>query len=248
MLEPDQLAELTLSRLSAGSRARGSEGRRQCGPDPRAPRPGAIHQQSQFREDGLRRRPGGPRRRGDRRPGQRPGGHRPAGGSRIRGRGERRSRCTTPCTAPLPRRRHLHRRRGSRRLPGAGGRDAEDQEVGGQDAARARRGRRTSWHRSRRSTSGRPFVVGFAAETENVEENARAKLARKRVDMIAANRVGDGLAFDCDDNSLLVAVGRRPRGDRELRQARACSPAGGADCESPRLAAARRRRSQRSDG
>lgn len=52
--------------------------------------------------------------------------------------------------------------------------------------------------------SGRPFVVGFAAETENVEENARAKLARKRVDMIAANRVGDGLAFDCDDNSLLV--------------------------------------------
>jgi phosphopantothenoylcysteine decarboxylase/phosphopantothenate--cysteine ligase len=53
-------------------------------------------------------------------------------------------------------------------------------------------------------TSGRPFVVGFAAETENVEENARAKLARKRADMIAANRVGDGLAFDCDDNSLLV--------------------------------------------
>jgi phosphopantothenoylcysteine decarboxylase/phosphopantothenate--cysteine ligase len=53
-------------------------------------------------------------------------------------------------------------------------------------------------------TSGRPFVVGFAAETENVEENARAKLVSKRADMIAANRVGDGLAFDCDDNSLLV--------------------------------------------
>jgi phosphopantothenoylcysteine decarboxylase/phosphopantothenate--cysteine ligase len=52
--------------------------------------------------------------------------------------------------------------------------------------------------------SGRPFVVGFAAETENVEDNARAKLARKRADMIAANRVGDGFAFDCDDNSLLV--------------------------------------------
>lgn len=52
--------------------------------------------------------------------------------------------------------------------------------------------------------SDRPFVVGFAAETENVEENARAKLNRKRADMIAANRVGDGLAFDCDDNSLLV--------------------------------------------
>jgi phosphopantothenoylcysteine decarboxylase/phosphopantothenate--cysteine ligase len=53
-------------------------------------------------------------------------------------------------------------------------------------------------------TSGRPFVVGFAAETENVEENARAKLVRKRADMIAANQVGDGIAFDCDDNALLV--------------------------------------------
>ncbi len=52
--------------------------------------------------------------------------------------------------------------------------------------------------------SGRPFVVGFAAETENVEENARAKLARKGADMIAANRVGDDLAFDRDENSLIV--------------------------------------------
>lgn len=52
--------------------------------------------------------------------------------------------------------------------------------------------------------SGRPFVVGFAAETENLEDNARAKLAHKGVDMIAANRVGDALAFDSDDNSLLV--------------------------------------------
>ena len=51
---------------------------------------------------------------------------------------------------------------------------------------------------------GRPFVVGFAAETENLEENARTKLAQKGVDMVAANRVGDALAFDRDDNSLLV--------------------------------------------
>lgn len=50
----------------------------------------------------------------------------------------------------------------------------------------------------------RPFVVGFAAETERVEEHARAKLARKRLDLIAANRVGDGLAFDRDDNALVV--------------------------------------------
>lgn len=50
----------------------------------------------------------------------------------------------------------------------------------------------------------RPFVVGFAAETSDVEHNARAKLKRKRLDMIAANQVGDGIAFDCEDNALTV--------------------------------------------
>jgi phosphopantothenoylcysteine decarboxylase/phosphopantothenate--cysteine ligase len=50
----------------------------------------------------------------------------------------------------------------------------------------------------------RPFVVGFAAETNDVEENARAKLKRKKLDMIAANQVGDGIAFDCEDNALTV--------------------------------------------
>lgn len=52
--------------------------------------------------------------------------------------------------------------------------------------------------------SKRPFVVGFAAETDHVEENARGKLKRKKLDMIAANHVGDGIAFDCDDNALTV--------------------------------------------
>jgi phosphopantothenoylcysteine decarboxylase/phosphopantothenate--cysteine ligase len=50
----------------------------------------------------------------------------------------------------------------------------------------------------------RPFVVGFAAETQDVEDNARVKLKRKKLDMIAANRVGDGVAFDCEDNALTV--------------------------------------------
>ena len=49
-----------------------------------------------------------------------------------------------------------------------------------------------------------PFLVGFAAETENVERNALAKLNGKNLDMIAANKVGDGLAFDKDDNALTV--------------------------------------------
>src|SRR6186713_201741 len=50
----------------------------------------------------------------------------------------------------------------------------------------------------------RPFVVGFAAETETVEQHARTKLLKKNLDAIAANEVGDAKAFDCDDNELVV--------------------------------------------
>jgi phosphopantothenoylcysteine decarboxylase/phosphopantothenate--cysteine ligase len=67
--------------------------------------------------------------------------------------------------------------------------------------------------------SPRPFVVGFAAETQNVERNALAKLEAKRLDMIAANQVGDGLAFDCDDNALTVYW---PGGKQELARAPKC--------------------------
>ncbi len=52
--------------------------------------------------------------------------------------------------------------------------------------------------------SPRPFVVGFAAETGNVETNARHKLESKSLDMIAANLVGVDCGFDRDDNALLV--------------------------------------------
>jgi phosphopantothenoylcysteine decarboxylase/phosphopantothenate--cysteine ligase len=48
------------------------------------------------------------------------------------------------------------------------------------------------------------LVVGFAAETENVEQNARGKLLKKNLDMIAANEVGDAKAFECEDNHLIV--------------------------------------------
>ena len=50
----------------------------------------------------------------------------------------------------------------------------------------------------------RPFVVGFAAETDNVEQYAKDKLIAKKLDMIAANKVGDGLGFGVDDNALSV--------------------------------------------
>jgi phosphopantothenoylcysteine decarboxylase/phosphopantothenate--cysteine ligase len=58
------------------------------------------------------------------------------------------------------------------------------------------------------------LVVGFAAETSDVERNARGKLEAKRLDMIAANRVGvEGSGFESDDNALSVYWSG---GEREL--------------------------------
>ncbi|GKX55660.1 phosphopantothenoylcysteine decarboxylase [Leminorella grimontii] len=51
--------------------------------------------------------------------------------------------------------------------------------------------------------AARPFVVGFAAETQNVEEYARSKLARKNLDLICANDVSrPGQGFNSDSNAL----------------------------------------------
>jgi phosphopantothenoylcysteine decarboxylase/phosphopantothenate--cysteine ligase len=50
----------------------------------------------------------------------------------------------------------------------------------------------------------RPFVVGFAAETDAMEQHAREKMLRKNLDMIAANEVSHTKGFDCEDNALLV--------------------------------------------
>ena len=50
----------------------------------------------------------------------------------------------------------------------------------------------------------RPFCVGFAAETQDIEKYALSKLEKKKVHMIAANQVGDGRAFDSDTNKLTV--------------------------------------------
>ncbi|HEV7433209.1 MAG TPA: bifunctional phosphopantothenoylcysteine decarboxylase/phosphopantothenate--cysteine ligase CoaBC [Steroidobacteraceae bacterium] len=63
----------------------------------------------------------------------------------------------------------------------------------------------------------RVFVVGFAAETDAVEQHALEKLQRKNLDMIAANDVGSSQAFDCEDNALLVLW--RGGGRAELKRA-----------------------------
>lgn len=60
-------------------------------------------------------------------------------------------------------------------------------------------------------------LVGFAAETDEVESYAREKLARKRLDLIVAN---DARAFDSDDNEVLV-IGADGRSERLARMSKA---------------------------
>ncbi|OOF67901.1 bifunctional phosphopantothenoylcysteine decarboxylase/phosphopantothenate--cysteine ligase CoaBC [Rodentibacter caecimuris] len=48
----------------------------------------------------------------------------------------------------------------------------------------------------------RPFTVGFAAETQNITDYAKDKLQRKRLDMICANDVSNGKAFNSEQNAL----------------------------------------------
>lgn len=48
------------------------------------------------------------------------------------------------------------------------------------------------------------FVVGFAAETTEVVNYAKNKLAAKKADMIIANQVGGGLGFEADSNQVII--------------------------------------------
>ena len=51
----------------------------------------------------------------------------------------------------------------------------------------------------------RPYVVGFAAETDNLIDNAKKKLTNKRLDLIVANDVSDkNIGFDSDDNEVTL--------------------------------------------
>ena len=72
-----------------------------------------------------------------------------------------------------------------------------------------------------RGESSKPFLVGFAAETESLIESASEKLRSKRVDMVVANDVTQaGAGFDVDTNvATLVTrdniepVTKRPKRD-----------------------------------
>lgn len=55
----------------------------------------------------------------------------------------------------------------------------------------------------------KPYTVGFAAETQDVESYALGKLKNKKLDMIAANNVAiSGQGFNADDNALTVYDGK----------------------------------------
>ncbi|PLC58700.1 bifunctional phosphopantothenoylcysteine decarboxylase/phosphopantothenate--cysteine ligase CoaBC [Photobacterium carnosum] len=63
-------------------------------------------------------------------------------------------------------------------------------------------------------TEQRPFTVGFAAETQNVEHYARGKLTTKNLDLICANDVSvQGQGFNSDTNALHLYW---PNGDKAL--------------------------------
>ncbi len=67
----------------------------------------------------------------------------------------------------------------------------------------------------------RPFCVGFAAESENVLDYARAKLVAKKLDLIVANRAQDALGADGNDITLIDADGATALGQAtKLEQAR----------------------------
>ncbi|WP_288131915.1 bifunctional phosphopantothenoylcysteine decarboxylase/phosphopantothenate--cysteine ligase CoaBC [Microbulbifer sp.] len=65
--------------------------------------------------------------------------------------------------------------------------------------------------------SKRPFVVGFAAETEQVVDHAKDKLARKNLDMIVANDVSDPEGGFNSDRNQVVVIDRD--GEQALSQA-----------------------------
>ena len=56
----------------------------------------------------------------------------------------------------------------------------------------------------------RPYVVGFAAETNDLIENAKTKFKNKGLDLVVANDVSNtSIGFDSDDNAVTLITKRR---------------------------------------
>jgi phosphopantothenoylcysteine decarboxylase/phosphopantothenate--cysteine ligase len=68
------------------------------------------------------------------------------------------------------------------------------------------------------ASSPRPFIVAFAAETDDLESNAREKLVRKNADLIVANDVADAsIGFDSDQNAVTIIA--RDGSSRKIERA-----------------------------
>lgn len=63
-----------------------------------------------------------------------------------------------------------------------------------------------------------PYCVGFAAETENLEENARIKMEKKRLPMLVANLAQDALGSDMNEITIYGKEGRKslPRSSKKI--------------------------------
>ena len=108
-------------------------------------------------------------------------------------------------------RRRVHLRRRGRRLP-------REESVGAEDQESATATCRSSWRRTPTSSPGSPalpkppFCVGFAAESENLAQNAKAKLAKKKLPLIVGNLAQDALGRDDNAITLYDANGEHPLG------------------------------------
>ena len=68
---------------------------------------------------------------------------------------------------------------------------------------------------------GKRFIVGFALETEDVEQNAKEKLSRKNCDLLVVNNpLEDGAAFEHDTNAVTIYNGKGKVAETGLKSKR----------------------------
>ena len=151
-----------------------------------------------------------------------PGTVAPPAGVDVDPRRDRRGDARGRARARRRRRRDRDGRR-RRRLPSEGRRRPQAQEGRTASPSSSSSRRPTSSRELGRAPASGQVLVGFAAETDDVEAAGRDKLARKGLDLLVANavgRAGTGFGADTNDAAILAADGRG-RAAAHLDQARA---------------------------
>ena len=176
-----------------------------------------------------------------------PDGAHPARRGRVRSGRDRRSRCATPCMLRFPDATVV--------IKAAAVADYRPRQAAGQKIKRVPA---TALTLELEPTADilaelganrfeKHILIGFAAETENVIENARRKLAAKHMDAIVVNDVSKpGIGFSSDRNAVTIITAEdsliEVAGEQQVRGGTAGARCGGAGCAPPagRLAAAHR--------